>query len=256
MRVKAKKIGTTERERVRATRRKAFAAAIPFVRAATLKDGRNKDAPAHVRKQIGRMYIHPAEEDDRWYGNTAYHSGKEKEPHVYLLATDGMQLRAALIPGDLPGIPGDAAPYLEVSEDGIAPPDFGALLESCAEQQRKGLRRMALIDVAYLKAIHPQAHSVAVSFSSGAEPVELLSFLSDGTMIGYAIVMPRIAPDLKSGVEQKDVVYGTRPRIPSRVSMRVAQAQAEMAAADAAAAEAAESREDSPMEDSPMMETA
>ena len=241
--MKAKKVGTTQRERVRASRRKAFAAAIPFVRAAALRDGRNSQSPAHVREMLGKVYALATAEDDRWYGNTAYHSGKETEPHVYLIATDGQRLHAALIPGDLPGIPGDAVPYWEGSGDGIAPPDFGALLESFEAQQQKGVRKMALIDAAYLKeAIHPQAKSVAISFSSGAEPVELLSFLEDGTMIGYASVMPRVTPDLlQGGADQYKPFYGARPRIPSRVSRRAAEAKAGVAVAEATA----QSREDS-----------
>lgn len=196
------------RERLRA-RQEAWISSSSFVLYALLNE---HDAAAPGNRLLNRrafMKIYqapPPSPDATWMTPEAVKETPETlRPHCYLMATDGARLHAAL----LPQAHADWLLAEEINEADEGQPDFGGFIDQLNDRAKDGRRSTINLQTFFLEeAIHPDAASIQLTTGAPGEPIEVFSFMADGTQVGYAMLMP-FADDNGRHV-------GQRPQLPAR----------------------------------------
>ena len=184
----------------RAARNTAWGNTPRFVQRAAVPEYPEKEL-RHIPnwRQLQRVYIaFPASPNSTWMTpDGVADTPAYQQPHCYMVATDSIRLHAALMPMEAAWIV--ATEY----EEG---PDLGHIIAKAAAEHKDGKRIVTNVQPALLMdAIHPDAANVQLVVGAEGGPLELFSFLEDGTQIGYAMIMPNVMP-----------LVGQRPELPAR----------------------------------------
>ena len=201
----------------RAARLAAWAKSVDFVKMAAVNPA-DPDHPAKERDNwhlIAHIFAAPAPAPDATWmpPEAAAETPKQQQAHTLLVATDGFRLHAALVPE------WSAAWLLTKPYNGV--PDIAHVINSLSEPDEDCPRRGLNINLAFLSdAIHPDAATLRLTFGGELQPVEVFSFLEDGTQVSYAMLMPFLAREGRH--------FGQRPMLPAREGKQREEEQTEL----------------------------
>lgn len=188
----------------RDARTAAWVNGVQFVRRATVNindpDDPGKRQPRWRWQRFICVYTAEAPPDVAWMTAEALaETPKAERRQQYIIATNGTSIHAALIPQG-------HADWLLPNPYNPNDLDVGPVIDRAAAEVQEGKRiTINVLPDTLRNAIHPDAANIQLTVGEQGQPIEVFSFLADGTQIGYAMIMPNVMP-----------LVGQRPELPAR----------------------------------------